>query len=461
MSAIGELDGWREFVGSAMEVFCKAIEEWTQDVQQLREAWSQIPSQPATNKSREMAKANSIRHMIKARCEITVIEWLADRRFLPRYGFPINLQSLTVRKAIEGTHRDSSAPDERYRLERSSLLSLREYVPESRVLVGGRVATSRGLRKHWTDNNLDKALGLEYFALKCPEGHVYIRQSPDEACPKCGRNPESKQQLVFPRFGYTTAGWEKMPLGTKLERIGEQSVCPTAFTEHGGARTVEAFGGVPGARITYREEAELLVRNAGRRGCGFAICTRCGFAMSEVDYGQGRMNLPRGFTKHASVFSSNPTSFCWARSEEAAPVLRNRVLAARELTDMALLEWPGATLDEYDGVYSLGRALVLAGAHLLELDERELRTEIIPMRADNLGIVIYDTTPGGAGHCRELINLGEEWIKATRDVLYVNDEHHAHCRKACLDCILDFSDQYSANHLDRLAALSLLDDAIS
>jgi hypothetical protein len=459
LRSIRELDGWHEFVGSAMGVFHKAIEEWTRDVEQLREAWDQIPSQPATDTRHEMAKANSIRHMIEALCEITVIKWLANRRFLPRYGFPINLQSLSVRKAIEGSRRERSAPDERYRLERSSLLALREYVPESHVLVGGRVAISRGLRKHWTDNNLNKALGLEYFALECPKGHVYIRQNQDEPCPRCSSSPARKQQLLFPRFGYTTAGWEKTLLGTKLERIGEQSVCPTAFTEHGGAGevTVKPFGGVREARITYREEAELLVRNGGRRGCGFAICTRCGFAMSEVRYGKGQMYLPKNFTKHAPVFSSNPTSFCWKKEEKRAPVLRNKVLAARELTDMALLEWPGATSDEYD----LGRALVLAGARLLELDERELRTELIPLRNKNLGIVIYDTAPGGAGHCWELINLGEEWIKATHEVLYVNAKHHSRCKKACLDCILDFSGQYSANHLDRLAALALLDDAIS
>lgn len=461
LSALGKRDGWREFVGLAMEDFRKAIEEWKRDVEQLREAWNEIPAQPTTDVGREMAKANSIRHMIRALCEITVIEWLADRRFLPRYGFPINLQRLSVRKAIEGSRRDYSEPDERYRLERSSLLALREYVPGSRVLVGGRVATSRGLRKHWTDSNLDQALGLQYFSLECPEGHVYIDQSPEETCPRCGGNPVTKQQLVFPRFGYTTAGWEKLPLGTNLQRIGEQSVCPTAFIKDSEGEVTEDFAGVPKARIVYQEEAELLVRNVGHQGCGFAICTRCGFAMSELDHGQGRMNLPKDFHKHASVFSSNPASFCWGKGEQTALVLRNRVLAARELTDMALLEWPGATSFVRDGVYSLGRALVLAGARLLELDERELGIELMPLREENLGIVIYDTAPGGAGHCQELINLGEEWIEATRMILYVDEEHHSRCKKACLDCILDFSGQYSAIQLDRQAALTLLDDALS
>ena len=452
-------DKWKEFVNSAAQVFAGAIKEWNDEILQLREAWNEIPAQPKTDPRRERAKANSIRHMIRSLCQITVIEWLADRRFLPRYGFPINLQRLSVRKPVEGAHSEYSEPDERYRLERNSLLALREYVPGARVLVGSRVATSRGLRKHWTDSNLDEALGLQYYSLECPEGHVYVRQSPEEACPRCDALPNNKRQLVFPRFGYTTAGWDTMPLGTNFERSGEQSVCPTAFAEGNEGEVTENFAGVSGARIIYREEARLLVRNHGQHRCGFAICTLCGFAESEVQYGQGRMKLPKSFATHASVFSSDALSFCWDKGGQTAPVLRNRVLAAWELTDMALLEWPGAHSHLRDGVHSLGRAVMLAGTRLLELDERELGMELIPLQEGNLGIVIYDTSPGGAGHCRELIGLGEEWIKAAYRILYVDKNHHSRCKKACLDCILDFSGQYAASLLDRRKALQLLDDA--
>ena len=458
---IGSQSDWHDFVSHAVKAFRKAIDDWKENIDQLKEAWKEIPLQPQRDVSREMAKANSIRHMPRALCEITVIEWLADHCFLPRYGFPINLQSLSVRRPIERRQQDYSEPDERYRLERSSLLALREYVPESRVLVGGRVATSRGLRKHWTDSNLDQALGLQYFALQCKEYHVYVRQSPEAPCPRCGSNPVSQEHLVFPRFGYTTAGWEELPLGTNLERIGEQSICPTAFAEHGEGETIERFCGIDKIRVIYQEEAELLVRNAGRNRCGFAICTRCGFAMSEIHYGQGRMQLPHSFEAHAPIFAADPRSFCWGKGEEVSPVLRNRVLAARELTDMLLIEWPGAAISGYDGVYSLGRALALAGARLLELDEREVGMELIPLRNGSLGIVIYDVSPGGAGHCKELLRLGKEWVDAAYEVLYVDDKHHSRCRKACLDCILDFSGQYAANHLDRRTALSLLNDAMS
>lgn len=455
---IEKVKKWHQFIEEAISIFQNATDDWKQDTKQLKEAWDEIPTHPNRSINREKSKANNIRHMVRTLREITVIEWLADRRFLPRYGFPINLQKLSVRKPINENQRDYSEPDERYRLERSSLLALSEYIPESKVLVGGRIATSRGLRKHWTDNNVDQALGLQYFSLQCMEGHVYISQSLDELCPRCNNEPEEKQPLVLPRFGYTTAAWEDLPLGTNLERIGEQIVSPTAFTEQTESNVIEKFGGISGVKVSYREEATLLVRNSGKNGCGFAICTQCGFAMSETEYGDGRIGLHDSFKTHASIFSTNSNSFCWEKNGKSAPVLRNRVLAARELTDMLLFEWPSATMYLKDGVYSLGIALKIAGTKLLELDERELGMELLPLRNSKLGIVLYDTAPGGAGHCQELIGFGREWIDNTYDILYVNDEHHSRCEKACLDCILDFSAQYSANRLDRRSALSILED---
>lgn len=461
LGRIADAQAWGQFIRSAEKLFRKAILEWREDILQLREAWDEIPVRPSRMKGREMAKANSIRYMAKALCDITVIEWLANKRFLPRYGFPINLQSLTVRKAIEGKDRARSVPDERYQLERSSLLALREYIPESRVLVGGRVATSRGLRKHWTDSNIDAALGLEYYALECSEGHVYVRQSRDDPCPRCGGEPIGvPQRLVFPRFGFTTAGWETPPLGTNLERIGEQTVSLTAFAEYGDVEITEEFAGIAGLRATYRKDTELLVRNAGKNNCGFAICTRCGFSMSEETYGQGRMNLPARFDQHASLFSPDPSSYCWGKNERSAPVLRNRVLSARELTNMILLEWPAEDPRMFNALYSLGRALVLGGSRLLELDQRELEMTLTPLTSGRLGIAIYDTAPGGAGHCQKLMEDGTEWIEESRVVLHGSDEHHATCTKACLECILEFSGQYAANRLDRKGALNLLDLAL-
>lgn len=87
--------------------------------------------------------------------------------------------------------------------------------------------------------------------------------------------------------------------------------------------------------------------------------------MSEEGHGEGIMNLPADFKHHASIFSAKSDSFCWKKNESNPPVLRNKVIAAREFTDMLLLEWPDAMTNNHEAVYSLGRALALAGAKLL------------------------------------------------------------------------------------------------
>ena len=67
-------------------------------------------------------------------------------------------------------------------------------------------------------------------------------------------------------------------------------------------------------------------------------------------------------------------------------------------------------------VYSLGRALVLAGARLLQLDCRELDAELKPHGEANLAsFSLYDTVPGGAGHSEVPAVPGLEGIVARLD----------------------------------------------
>lgn len=80
--------------------------------------------------------------------------------------------------------------------------------------------------------------------------------------------------------------------------------------------------------------------------------------------------------------------------------------------------------------------------------------------SDGLSILLYDATPGGAGHCLELMNLGLVWLQKAQEILAGSPEHQATCRRACLDCLLDFSGQFDAHRLDRKAALRLLDAAL-
>ena len=75
-----------------------------------------------------------------------------------------------------------------------------------------------------------------------------------------------------------------------------------------------------------------------------------------------------------------------------------------------------------------------------------------------LGVVIFDATPGGAGHVRELLELGRAWLEKASDILFVDDDHDRRCQTACLDCLLSFDAQAAAQRgwLDRPFALAVL-----
>jgi hypothetical protein len=460
-------EAWIDFMKEASSQFTQALASWIRDYDSLTGAWKDIPTQPAAAvASVERAKAMSIRYQIRALCDLTVIEWFADARFLPRYGFPIHLQRLAVR-IPKDKQPDRSTTTERYRLQRQSLLALSEYVPGADVLVGGKIAVSRGVLKHWTDANRDEALGLQYWALKCLNGHTYLATGQEDRCRECDRPPaQPGQMLLFPRFGYITAAWEPLKQGHHLDRVGEVEVTAAGgFTVGSSTKEVEDYAGVRGLKASYYEDGELLLRNAGgkprnQEGDGFAMCTRCGFAMSEESSNQkGIQNLPSRFSDHASVFSTRAEDRCWPKTLQDFPVLRNRVLAARERTDILILDWPGDISNEA-ALFSLGRALLLAGTRLLELDSRELGLSIKALRTGEPGILLYDTVPGGAGHCLELLNLNRIWLDEARNILVGSASHDVSCRRACLECLLDFAGQFYADRLDRKGALELLDAVV-
>jgi len=463
---IGVDEDWQAFVSKVELDFRDAVTAWQKDYESLRDAWQEIPKQTSSaTRSIERAKANSIRYQINAIRDITVIEWFSDAGFLPRYGFPIHLQRLSVRVPKDGKP-EKSTTSERYRLERQSLLALSEYVPGAELLVGGKILESKGILKHWTESNRDEALGLNSWALQCPNEHEYLAASQSGLCPECGEGPANPgQMLMFPRFGYTTAAWAPpQPPGRKLDRVGAVVVTAVgAFATKSATKGVTDYAGVPGLKASYYEagQAELLLRNAGGadgspHGHGFAVCTRCGFAMSEKAPANQKGEppaLPKEFRDHSSVFSSSLTFRCWQKGQEF--VIRNKVLAARETTDILVFDWPGDC--EETAIYSLGRALLLAGTQLLELDSRELVVDLKRRSSGELSVVLYDATPGGAGHCLELMNLGSAWLRRAGEILRGSPEHHEVCRRACLDCLLDFSGQFDAHRLDRRGALELLD----
>jgi DEAD/DEAH box helicase domain-containing protein len=452
------IDDWQELLADVLRSFQRAVSVWRRDFDRLFEAWCY---------SDDMRQANAIRYKLLALADLTVIEALANERFLPRYGFPVGLYQLRV--VVPDMERERSVrTEDQYRLERSGVMALREYVPGSRLVVGGRQVVSRGILKHWTGAELDTAIGIRGMALRCPNDHVvYSISGIPDVCLTCGVHG-TRFELLFPKYGFSTAAWDPPKAHwADMDLVGETQASTMTFTTGGGEAdtlTIDPFAGIAGVRVSYREDGEILVTNAGDFDQGFAICLACGFADSERTIGQGAVDLPPGFARHARLTSRSPRTRCSADQELS--LLRNQWLAAREPTDLLLFDFSQCLPQESEDaavVKAVGLALKRAAEELLELDSRELGmlTTGTGTSPASLGIVLYDNVSGGAAHVKELVDQGLGWIELARQLLFVSDDHDAICETACFDCILSFdTGQDEATTVNRRAALAVLDTLI-
>ena len=159
-----------------------------------------------------------------------------SRRTQPRPapGLRSSIAVLKLRVTAPAEDRTNRVREEdQFRLERNSLLALREYVPGSQLLAGGRLIRSRGILKHWTGENIDTAIGLRGQYTKCKNGHLYYWTSgatiPD--CPFC-REPAGQSPVPYlvPQYGFSSAAWDPPKWSTDQELVGSVETVSATFT---------------------------------------------------------------------------------------------------------------------------------------------------------------------------------------------------------------------------------------
>ncbi len=428
---------WVENIQRIRDEFLSALTSWKDITGELLRAWEEVPSaNPGSALFGQCrGQANAIFFQLLALHRLTVIEALADARVLPRYGFPIGLSRLRVQVAQRVQRGNQNGrlvarEEDQYRLQRDSMMAMREYTPGSQLLVGGRVITSRGLLKHWTGTaSQNEAWGLRGQFVKNRRGYFDYSLT-EESPPPPPNGNFTRGVFLFPKHGFTTAAWDPPRFGNDFERVGELEVYTTAFSHPDQCDPPQGnFGGIEGCTARYREAGDLLLINSGENELGFAICQRCGYAESERREGaNGRVDLPTRFEWHSPLTSPDQRRRCW--DEDEAPVWRNHHLAARQTSNLLKLDFSNFNQEiEPDLLYTLGQAFRLSAASLLELDQREigvLDPPPDPVSGEFQSVILYDSLAGGSGHLAELSHpnnseFAMKWIEETVKLLTVEE----------------------------------------
>ena len=258
--------------------------------------------------------------------------------------------------------------------------------------------------------------------------------------------------MLFVRHGFTTAPWDPPRFTRRQEIVSVVETATISFTENLDTCSVNSFGNVNGLLARYRDDGEIMVYNRGKNYLGFAICQKCGYCDSEKrDYSHtdtGAVNLPNKYQYHAALYQDKQFNKCW--SDGIAQVWRGHLLAAREKTDVLLLDFSGVSgsavcATDSSIMYALAFSMQRAVAQLLELDIREVGVDLVPTgpAGKHFGITLFDNVPGGAGHVAQLLRpeLQNDLLVAAKDRLFVDERHNNNCLTGCLDCVLSFETQ--------------------
>ena len=440
-------------------------DRWISAYKPVLKAWEAIQNDDTDR----AAFANRLHFELVAAHQITVVAALAEEQYLPRYGFPIGTMKL---KVVATDEKYRAEEQEQYRLARGGIQALREYVPGSALLVGGRLVISRGLLKNsigiGDGPEKTRSFGLSGWFTKCTKGH-FMHGTGDGVSAKCevcnGDAVGTKTDFIIPHHGFVTAAWESPQRHLGTERIGSAVVQAINLRETVVSNA--AFSGNPAWTAYSKENGEIFVHNRGDKDLGYAICIACGMAESEcypvtVDKDK---SLPRELVHHSGLHSPKPRhGFHRPKPcDHGNSFLRHQALASKVITDVLLIDFgpEASALAE-----TLALALKLAGARLLQLDSRELGHTVAPSPAGgHPTAVVYDNVPGGAGHVLELMRDSGAWVKLAAEVMHVSEKHHESCESACMDCILsaDIFDDADIKKLHRKRAyefISLLNSGV-
>ncbi|RKZ10173.1 hypothetical protein DRQ50_14610 [bacterium] len=355
---------------------------------------------------------------------------------MPKYGFPTDVVELKVRS--------SSWEAGQVELARDMKLALTEFAPENQVIAAGRVWTSAGIVLPLGERKLH-----EYLFWHCQACNFFSAErsvATEEETPSarqchCGEKHEA-DRYIYPEFGFTTKLGEGARVGDS--RPPAKSYAESFFQDESQVREPTPVDSCNWVHEFPATKGWIHVIN-NNRDRDFYVCTSCGFsALLHPSFlgEKGGHKVP------------------WSTDRTCRGSLVRRALGYCYRTDVVELRFPkpsGLVSNDPDLQLSfwqsLLHAVVNASCLELEIDGRDIDGCLYYREGKTPSIVLFDTSPGGAGFVFEVRdNLGE----IMRRTLAVVSCSSCAEDSSCVACLRTYSNQRVHNKLRRGVVLDYL-----
>jgi hypothetical protein len=366
-----------------------------------------------------------------------LLNFLARRNVLPKYGFPVDVVPLDLARTGD--------PDAaRLELDRDLRVAIVEYAPGAEVVAAKALWTSLGLKtqigRAWPSRHWGTCRACGAYR----EGLTEIAPT----CPVCGStelDPMRNGRYVIPVFGFVGERAKRSAGESRPGRVGTTETFFTDYKEGDPSEfeeVPELLG--PGGRVEVRisRQGRLTVLNRGPMGRGFRLCPRCGHgerAPMPGSAGGGRRKAGHRDIRRAAGRECRS----WL---EAAQLGHEFLTDVVEIRTSAPLTGGAARSALY--------ALLEGAAAALSIKRDEIEGTL--RRWDPYApeaFVIFDTVPGGAGHAQR---IGRQLPTVVRAAIARVERCECDVESSCYSCLRSYSNQLYHDALRRGEALRAL-----
>lgn len=350
-------------------VLKKAVDSFSDELQQLNEQLEIL--------YREKKYNGGILQRIRNYNNESIISFMSRNNILPKYGFPVDTVEMTVNNDRSGLQ-----------LSRDLSMAISEYAPGSQIVANGDLITSRYIKK------APRLSWKMYAYVRCPicntlNKELYIDD--DTVIPVCkqchavfGETNDTKTNVfLIPEYGFVAEDKIKVPGLKKPSRTYNGEISYVGFKEEIETHEYTVCGTKISVKNSHNDEMAILNRSP------FYVCEQCGYAELDTDH----------FFQKKKKKHKNPSGY-YCQSE----ILNKFSLGYTFKTDVVIIDFPDHKIENWSQGLSVLYAFLRGISLYLNIEEDDI-SGCLQMLDGSYSMVIFDNTPGGAGHAKRLNNV--------------------------------------------------------
>ena len=320
-----------------------------------------------------------------------ILAFLSRKNVLPKYGFPVDTVEMTGFSNSKGI-KGKESRKLHLQLQRDLSIAITEYAPGSQVVADGKLLTSRYIKRlpgiSW---KLYDYIACDNCQTLNIDTHVEndSENSRLHQCRQCGKPLEFERRGVFliPEFGFEIDNKIEKPKLLKPERSYHGDTYYVGYHEKMNCSEIHIEESI--IELISSTDDELAVLNTSN----FYVCEQCGYTERRSD------GKPTSDTEHYRASGSK----CPCR------ILRKRSIGYRFKTDVLQIRFITNEIvaNDFPKALSILHGIIRGTCRYLNIEQQEISGCLQYFsnpntNRGNYSIILYDRTPGGAGHVKRI-----------------------------------------------------------